>query len=1246
MSYTPSSRPPRRPQIVEGSRNNALRILKITPDEQTAFVTYLNYAVNNLSEVAGVAFSDERKVRADVFRGEPADIQRRISRLADFLWSFREKDPSADESGYKAKLGGGHDDMAVWLTEKIVSLRNFFSHVNRQDCTPLVISHDEYVFVEGILGGAARDAAMGPGLNPAKAQKLKLATHHVKEAHTYEFTRKGLVFLTCLGLYKDEAEEFCHLFHEMKVPDRIEDADLDEELPDGRHRAVLGLEDLDKFAGLKGKGRALIELFSFYSYRRGRQSLDAANLDFMQFADVVGCLNKVPAPAFEYLPLEKEHAELEALKAASTESEENKRTKYVLRRRDRNRFLSFAAAYCEDFGVLPSVRFKRLDVRRTTGRHQYVFGPGADAETDEEESNRVRLNRHYAIRRDAIPFEFEPDRHYGPVRIGALRSAVSATEMRRLLYLHAQGADIDAVLRGYFEAYHRVLERMVNAGSLAEISLDDETFLADFATICGTSPEAFKADPEAFRKFVPESLRRYFSKDAGPRSEQRLHALLCSKLLAAVNRTCDILVRHDALEAWREASRPWLDARDDWRGRIDVWRKANPKKDLPDELKTFEAYLETLPADERPARPEEPRCRVGEGEGEITNPPTWCRFSDADYVSFVFDWFNLFLPNNRKFRQLPISEQHREGVEDHLFQMVHAAIGKFSLDQKGLWSLLEKNRAELKPYADLLQYRTDIRVLVAPFVRELNHQLPENRRLPEFDNGVDKDEKEIASPILNIFRHFRQNELWQFLQNFRPELKSWCRSMKSKLQDAMEKKPSRKDGKPHFPKVEDLFEVLNLRRPSPTLEDLAVEAVKLSNDMFLEETNRWGAANPMSVSRDDLLAACRRFGVRPGMPVEYKSLLKTVLGIDYDAWRHAFDYGTGRPFADRRLEDEEHVAAQIPLPNGFADRVAASLPRKVRERFQAPGSAAFDFNAAFRAWSPDPAVSLRDFYDVKPLVASQIARKHPPEGGAATADPFAALSAKTLDSAVREIKDAENQDKVLLFVAMKYWERFRGGDTYSTGKLKMPFSEKTTLREFFDTPVQIEKDGLTVSFRPNDVNRPAFATLFGNSRAAKDYRAKIAKILSPDGSRTAFDFYEMVVAFREQKARDRHERLAFTPYAVHFDALCEIPASAYEKAAEGRFGEAKTEAIRAMEFERYKAVLPGLTREDYDAVADARNAVFHTGFKFDCSKAIAVCKRLGVLGMMPGEAAPAGRRTSSHSGPKWSGPRRNGGSRW
>lgn len=1147
-----SPRPPRRPQIVEGSRNNALRILKITPDEQTAFVTYLNYAVNNLSEVAGVAFSDERKVRADVFRGEPADIQRRISRLADFLWSFREKDPSADESGYKAKLGGGHDDMAVWLTEKIVALRNFFSHVNRKDCVPLVVSHDEYVFVEGILGAAARDAAMGPGLNPAKAQKLKLATHHVKEDHTYEFTRKGLVFLTCLGLYKDESEEFCHLFHEMKVPDRIEDADLDEEMPDGRHRAVLGLEDLDKFAGLKGKGRALIELFTFYSYRRGRQSLDAANLDFMQFADVIGCLNKVPAPAFEYLPLEKEHAELEALKAASTESEENKRTKYVLRRRDRNRFLSFAAAYCEDFGVLPSVRFKRLDVRRTTGRHQYVFGPGADAETDEEESNRVRLNRHYAIRRDAIPFEFEPDRHYGPVRIGALRSAVSATEMRRLLYLHAQGADIDAVLRGYFEAYHRVLERMVNAGSLAEISLDDETFLADFATICGTSPEAFKADPEAFRKFVPESLRRYFSKDAGPRSEQRLHALLCSKLLAAVNRTCDILVRHDALEAWREASRPWLDARDDWRGRIDVWRKANPKKDLPDELKTFEAYLETLPADERPARPEEPRCRVGEGEGEITNPPTWCRFSDADYVSFVFDWFNLFLPNDRKFRQLPISEQHREGVEDHLFQMVHAAIGKFSLDQKGLWSLLEKHRPELKPYA-------------------------------------------------------------------------------SRLRKAAETATGRMSPK---------------GAPSPTLEDLAVEAVQLSNDLFLEETNRWGAADPDSVPRDELLAACRRFGVRPGMPVEYKSLLKTVLGIDYDAWRHAFDYGTGRPFADRRLEDEPHVAAQIPLPNGFADRVAASLPRKVRERFQAPGSAAFDFNAAFRAWSPDPAVSLRDFYDVKPLVASQIARKHPPEGGAAAADPFAALSAKTLDSAVREIKNAENQDKVLLFVAMKYWERFRGGDTYSTGKFKMPFSEKTTLREFFDTPVQIEKDGLTVSFRPNDVNRPSFATLFGNSRAAKDYRAKIAKILSPDGSRTAFDFYEMVVAFREQKARDRHERLAFTPYAVHFDALCEIPASAYEKAAEGRSGEAKTEAIRAMEFERYKAVLPGLTREDYDAVADARNAVFHTGFKLDCSKAIAVCRRLGVLGTMPGEAAPAGRRTSSHSGPKWSGPRRNGGSRW
>ena len=1141
-------RPPRAIEIVKGSRNNAMTILKISPDEQTAFVTYLNYAVNNVCEVAGVEFSDERKVRGALYKGEPAAIQRRLQKLADFLWAFREKDPSADEAGYKAKLGNGHEDMAAWVAERIVALRNLFSHVNCPDCEPqLVMSHSEYVFVEGVLGGAARDAAMGPGLNPAKAQKLKLATFHVKDDHTYEFTRKGLIFMTCLGLYKDEAEEFCHLFGEMKVPDRIDDADLDEEFEDGRRRRVLGAEDVKEFTGLKDKGRALIELFTFYSYRRGRQSLDAANLDFMQFADIVGCLNKVPAPVYDFMPLEKERAELSALAAASTEDDAKKRTKYVFRRRDRNRFLSFAAAYCEDFDVLPSIKFKRLDVRQTTGRHQYVFGADEDEASGGEEGNRVRLNRHYVINRDAIAFEFVPDQHYGPVRIGSIRSAISASEMRRLLYLHAQdangGKSADNAVKAYFTAYHRVLERMVNAGSLAEISLDDETYLADFATICGTTPEKFKADPAAFRPFVFECLRRYFTKESGVRTDTELLERLRAKLWAAYDRTYDILTRHDNLEEWRKASRPWLDAMDEWRGRIDVFRKANPERPLPENLKTIEAYVATMPPAKRPFRPEDPRCRIGDGDGEVSNPPTWCKFSDADYVSYVFDYLNLHLPNDRKFRQLPISEQHREGVEDHLFQMVHTAIGKFSLDQKGLWSLLEKQRPELAG-------------CIGPLKRELN-------------------KAEASKP--------------------------------------------KKNG----------------RRSSATLEDLAVVAVTLTNGLFQNEKEKWDAASLESVSREKLLDACRRFGVRPGMPVERKSLLKTVLGIDYDRWIHAFDYATGKPYADRRLEDEEHVAARIPLPNGFSDRLAEQLPRKLKTAFSktAPDGtgAMFDYNAAFRAWSPDPTVSLRDYYDTKPLVQAFLAKKKGADAKPAGGSALASLELRKLDALIREIKDLENQDKVLLFVAMKYWERFRGGDTYATGKLKMPFSEKTTLREFFDTPVEIAKDGLAVSLRPNDVNRPSFATLFGNSRAAKDYRAQIASILSPDGSRRAFDFYEMVVAFREQKARDRHERLAFTPYVVNFDAKCTISGSEYERVSAGLEGAAKSEAIRAMEFGKYHAVLPALTRGDYDIVADTRNAVFHTGFRLDCSKAIAICKRLGISGTFPGGGNACGNRPG---GPK------------
>ena len=1135
----------RAPQIVKGTRNDALRTLRITPDEQVAFITYLNYAVNNLCEVAGVELSDERKVRGALYKGETDIIQSRLRKLADFLWAFREKDPSADEASYKRTLGSGHEDMAVWVAEEIVALRNLFSHVNRKDCAPLVIDHSQYVFVEGILGSAAREATMAPGLNPAKAQKLKLATIHIKDDHSFEFTRKGLIFLVCLALYKDEAEEFCHLFGEMKVPDRIDDADLDEELGDGRIRRVVGKENMARFTGLKGKGRALIELFTFYSYRRGRQALAAADLDFMCFADIVGCLNKVPAPAYDYLPLDKERGELGALAAASTESDENKRTKYVLRRRDRNRFLSFAAAYCEDFDVLPSIRFKRLDVRQTTGRHQYVFGKEADKSQNEEENNRVRMNRHYAIRRDAIAFEFVPESHYGPIRICSLRSAISATEMRRLLYLHAQAQgqtqklDANAALSRYFTAYHRVLERMVNAGGIEDVSLEDETYLNDFATICGTTPEAFKADPESFRPFVHESLRRYFTRGTGVRTDDELLDRLCSKLWAAYNRSYDILVRHDALEKWRKASRPWLDAMDAWREAVDKWRRDHAGQPLPDNLKAIEAYVAELPPDRRPVRPDDPRCRIGEGEGDVSAPPTWCRFSDADYVSFVFDYLNLHLPNDRKFRQLPLSEQHRDGIEDHLFQIAHTAIGKFSLDQTGLWRLLKRQRPELSRCVTALR-----------------------------------------------------DALGREVKALRP---------------------------------------VNGRRPSATLEMLAVSAVKLLRNEYKAAKDKWEAADAATTAHGDLIAACRKYGVRPGMPLERKSLLKTILGIDYDSWRHAFDYASGRPYENRILENEEHVAAQIPLPNGFAERMAGELPRKLREAFVKPAAgnacAALDFNAAFRAWSPDPHVALRDFYGTKPLVEAFLAKK---KGGVAASagSPLAMLETKRIDSLIREIKDVENQDKVLLFAAMKYWKHFQGSDTFS--KEAMPFTEKTTLREFFDTPVAMSRDGLTVTLRPNDVNRPAFATICGLTASAKDYRQKVARILSPDGSRKAFDFYEMVIAFREQKARDRHERLAFTPYVVNFDATCEIPSSEYDRVTEGLSGADKTEAIHEMEFGRYKAVIPGLTRADYECVVDARNAVFHTGFLLDCSKAIDVCRRLGISGRLPGGGSGHGGNPSGH----------------
>ncbi len=1118
-------------QYVSGHRNEALKVLRITAEEQTAFALYLNYAVNNLCEIGDIAATEEDKVHAALYsqqgRNGKRDFKRAFNALADFLWTFKSNTPEADEAGVKKAFKKSYHEQTEWLIRKIFTFRNFFTHVNEPSSDLLVVTPDDYRFLEGFLGGAARTAVMGKGLDASKVQKLKLVTAHNDKKTEYEFTREGLIFLVCLALYKDEAEEFCHQFSEMKV---LESTDADQytiTLADGKKRRIMTKVERDEFKGDKPKGRALVDYFTYYSYRRGRQSLDAENLDFMAFTDILGCLNKVPAPAYDYLPLEEENKILKKLADESTESDANKRFKYALKRRDKNRFMSLAVAYCEDFDILPSLRFKRLDVRNIAGRAQYQFGTDCEEGGTPEENNRVRMNRHYVIHDDAVQFEFIPERHYGAIKIKSLRSAINSTELRKLLFLHVRGLSVgvDATFKNYFTAYHKMLERMVNAASMDEITF--ENYREEIATICGVSdPTLLFANPEKLKPYLTEGILRFFTKKSGKKDlDAQLDAII-AKINSKIGETYNTLIRLEKAADVRKERWDWNRKCENWRCKVSAFMKQNLGKNLSAELKNAEPIM--------PMDVKYPHCNIGERDGEVTRPPTSCKFNDSQLTWLVLDYLNFYLPASRKLRQLPVSEQHR-GVEDHLFQMVHQSIGKFSLDQKGLWSLLEK---------------------------------------------------------------------------FRPELEMQIAELKSRVNELVKSALRRSDGK----------------RASATLEMLATAATEALNKKYNEELLAFNNGNfAQMLDKTDFDAMCRRYGIKLGLDVDRDSLLKVILGIDYSKWINAFDYSNERKYENRQLTNGEgHIVSQIPVPTSFALR-AVNYKTKDNPSFTPFFECAvgFDFNKAFRAWQPEGKLQLRKFYDVEFLIDAIKNHKKEISISARCDGGVSLVYSRTLmNKLICEVKDYENKDKLLLAFAMKYFERFKKEETFSEAQKKtkknLDDMQEGSIREFFDLPLTIETAEMKITIKPNDVNRPMYATIFGKSGSAKEYREALADIMSLRGFTEPYNFYDVVTVFREQKAHDRAERLKIMPALANFESRVTIPPEKYSK-IEAEIqkdtpnrSSVVSEAKRKMEFEEYyKKVFPGLTREKYETLVNVRNAVFHDGFCLNVEPALNIMRNCG-----------------------------------
>lgn len=633
----------KKPSYLPENREKAIEQLRIRMrakypakpvDETPFFLLYLNYAVNNIVEIT--------KIDPGVFSPDAVAENIRNSgkqaALANFLWLFGVDNPK-DEFPSPECL-----ERAVLIAKKIFELRNFFTHLNERGNEALLLDRDLYVLLEGEIGSLARSECMEKaGVRSDKLNKLKLVAPHNDEKTSWELTRKGIIFLTCMALYKDDAMEFCNLFKDMKLAPKPQS--LAEKAATIKGSDAPKTEDIEDLPN-QSKAKALHAFFTMFSMRKGRElDILAENFSFTCFADIIGYLNKVPAICHDYLSLDNETKRLQTLADASTESEENKLFKYKLHRRFRDRFLTFAAGYCEDFDIFPSIRFKRLDITPVSDRKRYLFG--------KEQDNRLRMDRHYAIVKDAIRFEWLPQKHYGPIHIGSLRSSISATQMKQLLALsfRKDAKLVNDEIERYFAAYHLILEKMVNAADCTDLYLDsDPELMQAFITVTGASEDELLSEnfSDIAAPFFPANLTRFFLDSDNCLSVREMQAELYNKLAVSIDHAKDFIARLDALADWRKQERD----------------------------------------------PEHPRPLPVCSKDQVLYPPRHCKFSDADLCAWFFRYVNLFLTNDRKFRQLPKSKQHR-GDADYEYQYIQALVGKFNLDQKGLWLVLEKRRPEL-----------------------------------------------------------------------------------------------------------------------------------------------------------------------------------------------------------------------------------------------------------------------------------------------------------------------------------------------------------------------------------------------------------------------------------------------------------------------------------------------------------------------------------------------------------------------
>ncbi len=1038
---------------IASDNKNKKEKVKHAQEEPVYFPVYLNNAVNNIVQITGISKDDLEPEKVEKALNELPE--EKLEQLAHFLWMFNMENPARDYKDWKK--------LTILLVKHIYKLRNFFVHPEKQKNTnALLADHETYVFLEGLLKEQAVNAVMKAGLRSDKIFKLKLLSEHMpsdvraslpREQHIFEFTRKGLIFLTCLALYKDDAQEFCSLFWDIR-------------------KDALELEDdpAIPMKNLTAKAKSMVILFTYFSKRRGREYVDTADENFRNFADITGYLNKVPMESYRYLSLDEEKEKMAYLYDESTESEENKKDKYILHPRKKDRFLSFLAGYCEDFNVLPDLRFKRLDITPGPGRKKYLFGKEVD--------NRVRQDRHFVISKNAVHFEFIPEKHYGPVQIKSLRGKISESELKRLVFLCMPGPalqkETEHFVREYFTAYHRILETIVNSSELGAIRLTEQ-MAKDLSLISGVPAAEWKNDLTKLTKVLPQNIWRVFTDDAMKPDLLDLCDKLSNRLYNMEYHAGDFLKRAKKLTNWMR-------------------QEKEKRTKVP------------------------PVCGP---EDELLAPPKECRISDNVRIAQVFKVFNLYLSDDSKFRQIPRGEQHRNCV-DYEYQTLHARIGKYSLDQEGVRFFINKKRPELDGVMAQLKRKVD--------------------------------------------------RLWEEEKNYL-------------------KKHPRLDRN---------------RKPVRAARSLLMLA-QAAAEMIVEECgkcrDKWDSLSDTQLLcfEKELYRECHRFGIKTGMALNREALIKSILRIDLEKWKHAYDYDAGHPYENRKLEDTGHIVSQIPFPNGMAERILVAGAEKkkglfINRFFDEQGT--FMFGPAILGCCKEAALLLRNYYDIKSLIAYQKANKthktdsafHPGTPGILPPEPdYAPLydySVAGIQKTIAAVKNAWYQDLILVDIAIKYRNEFTK-DFEKKGKI-VKTSAAESVYSWFTQELERDFGKKKVLVRPHDLTRPVFQQI---QKLASEIMANMEPQEKP------YTFYDLMAQYRIIQAKDRRVRLKLIPVLLKMEAAVQIPvlSKTSEQETDAEFHDRKT----LYEIRAYCKYFRAITEGEMLKIRKFRNKIMHDGFNLE-----------------------------------------------